>query len=66
MEYRLLGQAGFAVSSPCFGTLTLGPLQARLPVSRAGGDLIRQAVLEYGVGFFDTAELCDMITLTMA
>ena len=61
MEYRLLGQAGFAVSRLCFGTLTLGPLQARLPVSR-GGDLIRQAVLEYGVHFVDTGELYDMIT----
>lgn len=58
MGYRLLRQAGFTVSRLCFGTLTVGPLQARLPVSR-GGDLIRQAALEYGVSFFDTAELYE-------
>jgi aryl-alcohol dehydrogenase-like predicted oxidoreductase len=58
VEFGLLGQAGFTVSRLCFGTLTLGPLQARLPVSR-GADLIRQAVLEHGVNFFDGAELYD-------
>lgn len=55
MEYRKLGKSGFIVSWLCFGALTIGPLQADLPVEK-GGALIRRA-LEGGVNFIDTAEL---------
>ena len=43
------------VSRLCFGALTIGPLQANLPV-REGAAVIRKA-LESGVNFIDTAEL---------
>lgn len=55
MQYRALGATGLTVSRLCLGTLTLGPLQAKLPLA-AGGDLIR-AALDLGVNFFDTADL---------
>ncbi|MBO8137356.1 MAG: aldo/keto reductase [Desulfotomaculum sp.] len=54
MEYRTLGRTGFNVSRLCFGALTIGPLQANLPVNE-GARVIRKA-LEYGVNFIDTAE----------
>lgn len=57
MEYRTLGGTGLRVSRLCLGTLTLGPLQANLPL-REGADLIR-AALDLGVNFFDTADLYD-------
>ena len=50
-----LGRSGIQVSPLCFGTLTLGPLQAGLPL-RDGARLIRHA-LERGINFFDTADL---------
>jgi predicted aldo/keto reductase-like oxidoreductase len=50
-----LGRSGILVSPLCFGTLTLGPLQAGLPL-KAGARLIRYA-LERGINFFDTADL---------
>ena len=43
------------VSRFCFGTLTIGPWQANLPLPE-GAALIRRA-LEAGVNFIDTAEL---------
>ena len=55
MEYRLLGNTGLKVSRLCFGGLTIGPLQAKLPL-RQGADIIRSA-LAAGVNFIDTAEL---------
>ncbi|AEG15579.1 aldo/keto reductase [Desulfofundulus sp. TPOSR] len=54
MEYRILGQTGIKVSRLCFGALTVGPLQAALPVDK-GAAVIRRA-LEAGVNFIDTAE----------
>ncbi len=54
MEYRVLGQTGIKVSRLCFGALTVGPLQAALPVDK-GAAVIRRA-LEAGVNFIDTAE----------
>jgi len=54
MEYRNLGNTGLLVSRMCFGVLTIGPLQANLPVSE-GASVIRYA-LENGVNFMDTAE----------
>jgi aryl-alcohol dehydrogenase-like predicted oxidoreductase len=54
MEYRTLGKTGLSVSHLCFGVLTIGPLQANLPLAEG------VALLEYaasrGVNFFDTAE----------
>lgn len=55
MQYRVLGKTGIAVSRLCFGALTIGPLQANLPL-KEGARLIR-AALEAGVNFIDTAEL---------
>ncbi len=54
MEYRQLGSTGIKVSRICFGVLTIGPLQASLPVSQ-GAQVIRYA-LDRGVNFFDTAQ----------
>lgn len=55
MQYRVLGRTGMKVSRLCFGALTIGPLQAGLPVAN-GARIIRRA-LEAGVNFIDTAEL---------
>lgn len=55
MEYRVLGRTGIKVSRLCFGSLTIGPLQANLPL-REGAAIIRCA-LDAGVNFIDTAEL---------
>lgn len=55
MEYQLLGDTKLLVSRLCFGTLTIGPLQAHLPLS-TGASVIR-AALEAGVNFIDTAQL---------
>lgn len=55
MEYRFLGNTGLKVSRLCFGALTIGPLQAGLPV-REGASVLRRA-LEQGVNFIDTAQL---------
>ncbi|NPV72978.1 MAG: 4Fe-4S binding protein [Pelotomaculum sp.] len=55
MQYRVLGRTGMRVSRLCFGALTIGPLQANLPV-REGAGVIRRA-LEAGVNFIDTADL---------
>ncbi len=57
MEYRLLGNTGLTVSRLCFGSLTIGPLQANLPL-QSGAAVIR-AALAAGVNFIDTAELYD-------
>ncbi len=55
MEYRLLGKTGLNVSRLCFGTLTLGPLQANLPLEQ-GAELLQKAY-SCGINFWDTAEL---------
>ncbi len=55
MEYRVLGKTGLKVSRLCFGALTIGPLQANLPL-QSGAAVIR-AALDAGVNFIDTAEL---------
>ncbi len=54
MEYRSLGKTGIKVSRLCFGTLTIGPLQAGLSIKK-GACLIRDA-WEKGINFFDTAQ----------
>ncbi len=55
LERRVLGTTGITVSRMCFGTLTIGPIQAKLPLGE-GATLIRAAV-DAGVNFIDTAEL---------
>ncbi|ADL08108.1 aldo/keto reductase [Thermosediminibacter oceani] len=54
MQYTNLGKTGIKVSRLCFGTLTLGPLQANFSAEK-GADLICKAV-DLGVNFLDTAE----------
>ena len=54
MEYCKLGNTGLTVSRLCFGSLTLGPLCADLPIEQ-GRDLIL-AAMDMGVNFIDTAE----------
>jgi len=49
-----IGKTGIQVSELCYGTLTLGTLQANLS-PEDGGRAIRKA-LELGVNFFDTAQ----------
>lgn len=55
MEKIILGKSGIAVSRLCFGSLTLGPLQANLSVEE-GGEIMRHAISR-GIRFTDTAEL---------
>ncbi|WP_018085651.1 aldo/keto reductase [Desulfurispora thermophila] len=55
MQYLPLGNTGLTVSRLCFGALTIGPLQASLPL--AEGVRVLEAALDGGVNFIDTAEL---------
>lgn len=55
MEYRILGSTGIKVSRLCFGSLTIGPLQANLTIEE-GAEVIALA-LEKGINFIDTAML---------
>ncbi len=55
MNCGVLGSTGIKVSRLCFGTLTIGPLQAGLSIDQ-GAKLIRYAI-DKGVNFLDTAEL---------
>jgi len=66
MEKITLGRSTITVSRLCFGSLTVGPLQANLPLE-TGADVIAHA-LEKGVNFIDTAqyyENYDYIRLAM-
>ncbi len=51
----LLGDTGIEVSRLCFGTLTLGPLQANYNLEE--GSEIMAYAMDKGVVFFDTAQL---------
>ncbi len=53
MKKVQFGSTGLEVTELCFGTLTIGRLQARLSVAE-GAKAIRRA-LELGINFFDTA-----------
>lgn len=55
MKYANLGKTGIIVSRLCFGSLTVGPLQANLSL-KEGAAVIRYA-LENGVNFIDTAKI---------
>lgn len=52
-----LGNTGLTVSRLCYGTLTIGPMQANLSLDE-GSDLIAYAIGQ-GIHFFDTAELYE-------
>jgi uncharacterized protein len=55
MDYRYLGNSGLLVSRLCFGSLTMGPLQAKLPTLE--GAALLQEAFDRGINFVDTAEL---------
>lgn len=57
MQQTALGNTGIIVSRMCFGTLTIGPLQARLPIEE--GAAVLAHAIRRGVNFFDTAQLYD-------
>lgn len=57
MDYRPLGLTDLTVSRLCFGSLTMGPLQANLAVETGGR--ILEAAFSMGVNFVDTAESYD-------
>lgn len=57
MEYRRLGNTDLNVSRLCFGSLTISPLQANLPI-KEGAAIIKYAY-DRGINFIDTAELYD-------
>ncbi len=55
MQTNSLGNTGIEVSRICFGTLTVGPLQAALPVEQ--GAAVLAHAIEQGINFCDTAQL---------
>jgi len=52
MEYTQLGRTGLKVSRLCLGTMNFGP-----QTSEADSFAIMDHVLEYGINFFDTADI---------
>jgi aryl-alcohol dehydrogenase-like predicted oxidoreductase len=52
MQYTHLGQSGLSVSRLCLGTMNFGPL-----TSEADSHAIMDAAQEYGINFFDTANV---------
>lgn len=54
MEYRRLGRSNLTVSRLCFGSLTVGPLQAALETDR-GAEVLAYG-LSRGINFIDTAQ----------
>ncbi|SDY46425.1 4Fe-4S dicluster domain-containing protein [Proteiniborus ethanoligenes] len=57
MESRILGNTGIKISELCFGSLTIGPLQANLDIYH-GGQIISHA-FNNGINFIDTAEIYE-------
>lgn len=57
MERQNLGKTGISVSRLCFGSLTIGPLQANMPIEE--GASIMAYGIEQGIDFVDTAELYE-------
>ncbi|HYF82796.1 MAG TPA: aldo/keto reductase [Clostridia bacterium] len=55
MDYRILGNSKLKVSRLCFGSLTIGPLQANLGLQE--GTAVIKTAFDMGVNFIDTAEL---------
>lgn len=57
MKYSVLGSTGIEVSKLCMGTLTVGPVQAALPLEE-GAQVLAYAISQ-GINFFDTAQLYE-------
>ena len=57
MEYVELGNSGIVVSKLCFGSLTVGPMQANHPIED-GAEIISYA-FSRGINFIDTAQYYD-------
>ncbi|AOY77002.1 aldo/keto reductase [Clostridium formicaceticum] len=57
MENNLLGNTSLLVSKLCFGSLTMGPLQANKSPEEGGRLLLHG--FEKGINFIDTAELYE-------
>ena len=57
LKYNNLGSTGIKVSSICFGTLTVSPLQCAFDTNDAA-DLFCYAI-DNGINFFDTANLYE-------
>lgn len=55
MQKVILGKSNIEVSRLCFGTLTIGPIQANFTLDY-GSELISYAISK-GINFFDTAQL---------
>lgn len=55
MDYSILGDSELKVSRLCFGSLTIGPLQAKLSLEE--GVSVIKAAFDMGINFIDTAEL---------
>lgn len=54
MEYVTLGRSGIRVSRLCLGSLTVGPLQANLPIEEGAG--VMAYAFSRGINFTDTAQ----------
>ncbi|SMB95606.1 Predicted oxidoreductase [Desulfonispora thiosulfatigenes DSM 11270] len=57
MKYSQLGKTGIEVSKMCFGSLTMGPLQANLSLDNSLKLL--QVAFNNGINFIDTAEIYE-------
>ena len=57
MKYNYLGFTNISVSKLCFGTLTIGPVQANMTI--ADGARVLAYAIEQGINFFDTAQLYE-------
>lgn len=57
MQYHQLGKTNLIVSELCFGSLTIGPLQANLDLVQ--GTAVVERAFSQGVNFIDTAELYE-------
>jgi aryl-alcohol dehydrogenase-like predicted oxidoreductase len=54
MKYKNLGDTDLIVSRLCFGSLTISPLQAALPIDEGANVIL--AAMDKGINFIDTAE----------
>ena len=55
MDYIKLGNTNIEVSRICFGALTIGPLQKKMPLKQ--GAKVMAHAFERGINFVDTAQL---------
>lgn len=57
LEKRKLGDTDLTVSRICFGSLTMTPFQANLPIKQ--GAYLIECAFEKGINFIDTAEIYE-------